>query len=548
MYFRSRLVLVFAMLLITSNLNAQCITVFPHTESFETTNGNWTPGGVNSDWAWGSPGKVRINAAGAGSKCWITGGLTSAVYNGGQKSWIESPCYDFSSLQRPYVSFLIYWDTERQYDGGNLQYSTNNGVSWTNVGNSATNVHCRISNWFNAPSINNLSGLANPTQGWSGSSLPSSGSCLGGNGSGEWKEARYCLTNLAGEANVVFRFTFCSGTTCNNYDGMAIDSFSIAEFQGPVVDFTYQCLSDSSVQFKANITGCPTTSVWDFGDPSSSQNSSVNPLETHVFSGPGVYQVSWTLTEPCIGTYIKTRTVVIPDARPVIYAPSCPGAADGAIKIEAVPVPGLTFNWNVPGGFSGDSLGQLIAGNYQVIVNADSACATVVDVHLKENIAGGPDINLPSVLFICPPEIISLNAGVFPSYLWSDGSSAPAIDAVEAGTYTVTVTDLNGCTGEDSVRVVENCFTDMFFPTAFTPNNDGKNEVFFPVSGVVAEYRLDIYDRFGQLIFTSNNQETGWDGTWQQVQSPGGIYVWIVNYTGPDHKNKTERGFVTLFR
>jgi hypothetical protein len=77
--------------------SAQCISSFPNTQDFETS-ATWTSGGVNSDWAWGTPAKSVINSAGGGSKCWIIGGLNGSTYNSGQKSFIESPCYDFSSL------------------------------------------------------------------------------------------------------------------------------------------------------------------------------------------------------------------------------------------------------------------------------------------------------------------------------------------------------------------------------------------------------------------------------------------------------------------
>src|SRR6187402_1935904 len=106
-------------LVLCEKLPAQCINTYPYVEDFEATNGNWTPGGTNSDWSWGSPVKSQINAAGNGLKCWISGGLVSSSYTGSQKSFIESPCFDLSPLQDPYLSFLIFWDTERQYDGGN---------------------------------------------------------------------------------------------------------------------------------------------------------------------------------------------------------------------------------------------------------------------------------------------------------------------------------------------------------------------------------------------------------------------------------------------
>ena len=63
---------------------SQCATPisnFPYREDFETSNGNWVPGGTFSDWTWGTPSKPVINSAGSGSKCWITGGLKNAGYN-----------------------------------------------------------------------------------------------------------------------------------------------------------------------------------------------------------------------------------------------------------------------------------------------------------------------------------------------------------------------------------------------------------------------------------------------------------------------------------
>jgi hypothetical protein len=89
---------------------AQCTTpinIFPYTEGFETTNGNWTTGGTASDWAWGTPNKTIINSAATGSKCWIVGGLTGNFYNNGERSWLQSPCFDFTTLQYPHISFNV---------------------------------------------------------------------------------------------------------------------------------------------------------------------------------------------------------------------------------------------------------------------------------------------------------------------------------------------------------------------------------------------------------------------------------------------------------
>ncbi|RYY66090.1 MAG: hypothetical protein EOO13_16285, partial [Chitinophagaceae bacterium] len=63
------------------------INSFPYNEGFETSDGNWLPGGMASDWAWGSPTKSVITGAGGGNRCWITGGLTGSSYNAGENSW-----------------------------------------------------------------------------------------------------------------------------------------------------------------------------------------------------------------------------------------------------------------------------------------------------------------------------------------------------------------------------------------------------------------------------------------------------------------------------
>ena len=219
-------------LLTTSNSIAQCTAVinsYPYLEGFETGTANWITGGTNNDWTWGSPVKAVINAAGAGSKCWIVGGLSASLYSSAERSWVESPCFDLSSINRPYVSFLIFWDTERVFDGGNLQYTTDGGLNWKNAGSNNDPTTCNNQNWFNINSITNLNGFINNTQGWSGTNQPGSAGCVVGNGSGSWKLATHCLKVLANKPLVKFRFTFGSGTTCNDYDGIAFDNFDVNE-------------------------------------------------------------------------------------------------------------------------------------------------------------------------------------------------------------------------------------------------------------------------------------------------------------------------------
>ena len=151
---------------------AQCaipISAFPYSEGFELNNGGWTSGGtVGNDWAWGTPNKPVISSAASGTKCWIVGGLSASAYNNGERSWLQSPCFNFSNLAYPYISFKVFWETENIYDGASLQYSINNGASWNTVGAFNEPANCMNAIWYNQASVTNLTGLATNKAGWAG--------------------------------------------------------------------------------------------------------------------------------------------------------------------------------------------------------------------------------------------------------------------------------------------------------------------------------------------------------------------------------------------
>lgn len=541
-------VLICTFLLANSNaLLAQCVSSYPFSEDFESGPAGWTSGGANSDWTWGAPAKSLINAAGSGVNCWISGGLSNPVYNGGQKSWVESPCFDFGSLNAPYLTFLIFWDTERQYDGGNFQYSINGGTSWINLGSSGIANNCRIKNWFNASNINNLSGLASPQQGWSGSLNPGSGSCLGGNGSGQWLEAGYCLSALAGQPDVRFRFTFCSGTTCNNYDGMAFDAFTIVDLPIPNFSVTKECLTSTEVKFTATGGDCPSSWLWDFGDPASANNTASTSVATHDFSGSGRYVITLNVNEPCRANFSLQRIFEVPLISADISPVSCSGNSDGSIALDLSYITNPQLLWNTIPPSPFDSVFGLLPGPYTVTVNGDSSCQQDA-VFLVGESSTPVRTQLPDAVIFCSGDELLLSPGNFATYLWSDGSTENTLSVSDTGTYAVTVTDSRGCSGTDSVNVRENCFTGIYVPGAFSPNNDGRNDFFRTYSAEVKNFRLTVFNRTSRVLFMSSDQEKGWDGKEDGEECPSGIYIWRVEYDGTDKKNRSEWGKVLLIR
>src|SRR3954468_4723567 len=169
---------------------AQCgqlINIFPYHEDFESSNGNWFAGGTASDWAWGVPYKPVINSGGSGLKCWITGGLNNKSYGNGENAWLQTPCFDFTNLKDPYLTFKVFWETEREYDGANLQYSIDNGATWREIGSANETGNCKGENWYNYSSLQNIY----INDGWSGNIQSSKPPCIVSGGSSGWVIAKH---------------------------------------------------------------------------------------------------------------------------------------------------------------------------------------------------------------------------------------------------------------------------------------------------------------------------------------------------------------------
>jgi gliding motility-associated-like protein len=139
---------------------------------------------------------------------------------------------------------------------------------------------------------------------------------------------------------------------------------------------------------------------------------------------------------------------------------------------------------------------------------------------------------------VLPDQPVPLLATGGSTYSWSPptGLSDPNIpnpvvmlnSAYDSVTYTVRVTDKNGCYSEDRVTVrIFNTVADILVPSGFTPNGDGKNDVARPITiGITKLQYFSIYNRWGQLLFTTNETGKGWNGVFNGVAQPAGAYVY----------------------
>jgi gliding motility-associated-like protein len=139
-----------------------------------------------------------------------------------------------------------------------------------------------------------------------------------------------------------------------------------------------------------------------------------------------------------------------------------------------------------------------------------------------------PQVNLGDTILMYKGAKINLHAGGgFISYSWSTGSTDSTITVSDEGNYIVQVEDHNCCFNSDTVYIK---VFQYFVPTAFTPNGDGLNDV-FRVIGLYRNinFHMYIYNRWGGLIFESDNIDDGWDGTYKNGKCEPDTYAWVVH-------------------
>lgn len=447
-----------AQLLPTNSSFSQCVNTFPYNEGFETAP-SWTAGGTNSDWAWGTPAHPTINTAGGGVRSWCVGGLTGSFYALSLQSTLTSPCFNLSTLNYPWISFKIFWEVERQWDGMQLQYSTNGGATWTRLGSFGDPVDCNTDNWYNYNNITWLNSLpAGTRHGWSGRVGATVGSCTGGFGSGligGWVTAKHCLTGLANQPNVMFRFIMGSGTTCNGYDGIAIDDIYIYNGMPHTPNYSVVC-SGTTFNFTAITPPCPTVSsyTWNFGDPlSGPANASSLANPSHVFSGPGTYSISLTTAGGGCnppGTITQTLTVNSFTPAPLSQNITCFGMNNGSGTVSALGAGPFTYTWSPTGGNSATA-SNLSPGNYSVQIKDANNCLVTKTLSIIQPPVLTAPVTTSSILcFGGATGSATVTAGGGTpgyTYTWSpSGGNSATASNLTAGSYTVLVKDASNCT------------------------------------------------------------------------------------------------------
>ena len=335
----------------------------------------------------------------------------------------------------------------------------------------------------------------------------------------------------------------------------------------PNNSFTYTLLGgcDGQVQF-TSFSSMPgnVSWFWDFGDGSTSTLQ--NPM--HVFTpSDQTYTVSLTMSSNLSCANIKRSRLIQPagisgevsydftircDSDYVRFTNTSKTLLDNNVQ----------FVWDFGDGATSTDVNPIhtysVAGQYNVKLSttAGSTCS-IKELTQAVNIVSF-QIAAPADVTVLVGNPVYLSASGPPvEYAWSpakwlsDTASKNTIATpLEDIKYIVTGTNSDGCHTSDSVFIKVIQYDNVYVPSAFTPNNDGKNETIKPYfPGTVTLDAFIIFDRWGNKVFSSNERSTGWDGTFKGANQPNGVYVWT--FSGKDTKTNQanyKKGTVTLIR
>ena len=238
-----------------------------------------------------------------------------------------------------------------------------------------------------------------------------------------------------------------------------------------------------------------------------------------------------------------------PCAYTVDLGPDTTLCPDATITLDAT-VPNATYTWQ--DGSNGSSLVVTEPGIYHVSVNLPQ-CDPIRDT-IQVDFTARPASDLGADRTICLGEeamlFVAPTEGA--TYQWDDGEVGPARDVSEPGTYGLTVT-IGLCTFSDVVEVyVDSCLYQVELPNIFSPNGDGTNAEFSPISlRGVSRMTITVYNRWGQVVFTSTDPGFRWNGrNASGSELPDGTYFWVLNLVpanGPPEE-RTLNGTLTLVR
>ena len=356
------------------------------------------------------------------------------------------------------------------------------------------------------------------------------------------------LKNTSSPGNISFaqRIDFSAGNSLvdvkiGDVDGDSIPDLTVTNANDNIVSVltkkpphyllnlgndTTICEGDS-ITLKANIPNAQY--LWNTGDTAD-----------HIaVTKTGIYNVKVTVGD----TNVFDTIVITANPKPIVFLGNDTLICSGDSRILNAFNSGATYLWS--DGSQSSSIKVTTTGTYFVTVSLQG-CLQSDTLHITYDSL--PKFTPVPNMILCSGQSLVLNPGIISgNFLWQDGSTSPVLTITHPGTYLVIISNNCGsATGEFTVTE-GNC--NVYFPSAFTPNGDQLNDVFKPaIYGQVTSFQMQIFDRWGKLVFKSNDASLGWNGTFNGFNYPAGVYVWQCTYQLRGKSVVSKKGTLTLLR
>jgi gliding motility-associated-like protein len=233
----------------------------------------------------------------------------------------------------------------------------------------------------------------------------------------------------------------------------------------------------------------------------------------------------------------------------VKYAPSVPGFRDtlvcnGGVIQYVINDSSANIIWSDSSVSESFSITQ--SGIYSY--HAENECGVSSD-SITVVAAKSPEVEAGSDLMLCPHQPLTLTLkDDGNAFFWSNGVAGITTEFLAAGTFTVTVTNPDGCSSSDSLKVYDDCESIINFPNVFTPNGDGVNDLFEIEAKNVQKVKVTVFNRWGQRVFYANRPNFYWDGAIFGAPASSGIYYLFLEVTTADGREISHKGSLTLIR
>jgi gliding motility-associated-like protein len=249
-----------------------------------------------------------------------------------------------------------------------------------------------------------------------------------------------------------------------------------------------------------------------------------------------------------------TIKITLRQPPPFSIGPDTTMCRDSSILLSVVNPRWIEFNWSTGEATREITIGS--PGTYSVVVKDRNDCYNSDTLSVSE--LPSPILNLLPEFVICIPDgqsvILDANGVGDLKYEWQhSGDTTRTVTVNSEGTYSVIGTNTDGCSVEKFTEVVDKCEPRFFIPDAFTPDGNGPqtNEQLEVFGAYYTNFRMRIYNRWGEVIYATESVENRWDGTYKGVKVQPGVYPYVISYEAqyfPERNPVVKRGSVMVIR